>query len=137
MKLKIVLAFKIKNEFYKALLNDYVSRIKWYIPIEIIETLKVEDYLKPEFFKIILHEKGEEFDSIGFSSFLSKTINNVNKDIYFFVGGAVGFNKNILEKANMLLSLSKFTFPHELAAVILTEQIYRSLTILNNEKYHK
>jgi len=55
----------------------------------------------------------------------------------FGIGGPLGFSEYALEKANRVLSLSQMTFPHDLARVVLLEQLYRAFTILRGEKYHK
>ena len=58
-------------------------------------------------------------------------------DLTFVIGGSLGLHKIVLDKADMLLSFSKMTFPHQLMRVVLLEQIYRSFRIINNEPYHK
>ncbi|MEF3244634.1 MAG: 23S rRNA (pseudouridine(1915)-N(3))-methyltransferase RlmH [Caldisericaceae bacterium] len=137
MKIVIVLEFKLKNESYINLLNEYISRIKWYIPIEVIETKSVIEFLNKETYNILLDRSGKEFSSLEFEDFLSKLLLRTNKNIYFFIGGAEGFKEDILKKADFTVSLSRLTFAHELATVIFAEQLYRAFTIINNEKYHK
>ena len=57
--------------------------------------------------------------------------------IYFVIGGSLGLSDNVLKRADMKLSFSRMTFPHQLMRVILLEQIYRGFRIMNNEPYHK
>jgi len=137
MKIVIVLEFKLKNESYINLLNEYISRIKWYAPIEVIETKSVIAFLNKETYNILLDRSGKEFSSLEFADFLSKLLLRTNKNIYFFIGGAEGFKEDALKKSDFTLSLSRLTFAHELATVIFAEQLYRAFTIVNNEKYHK
>lgn len=139
MKIKIFAVDKLKKEYNKLAVADYLERIKYYIPIEVIEITeeKLPKLISKDHFNIILDEKGIELASIEFSQLLSKLLTNQNKDIAFFIGGATGIPKDAKEKGDYLLSLSKLTLPHEIARVVLLEQIYRAFTIINNEKYHK
>lgn len=139
MKIKIFAVDKLKKEYNKLAVADYLERIKYYIPIEVIEITeeKLPKVISKDHFNIILDEKGIELASIEFSQLLSKLLTNQNKDIAFFIGGATGIPKDVKEKGDYLLSLSKLTLPHEIARVVLLEQIYRAFTIINNEKYHK
>ena len=79
---------------------------------------------------------GENFSSIGFSRVLNNSI-EINQDISFVIGGSFGLSRNVLNHADMLLSISSLTFPHRLFKIILIEQIYRSFSIFNNQPYHK
>tara|TARA_Y100001978_G_scaffold156425_1_gene141934 strand:- start:172 stop:594 length:423 start_codon:yes stop_codon:yes gene_type:complete len=83
---------------------------------------------------ISLTEEGKYFNSYEFYSLL---LNYKNEKIAFFVGDADGLPNNFKSKSNLLLSLSPFTFPHELARLILIEQIYRAVSISQNSPYHR
>ena len=83
---------------------------------------------------ISLTEEGEQYNSIELTSLL---LNFKNKKISFLIGDANGIPSNIKEQSNLLLSLSPLTFPHELARLILLEQIYRAISISNNSPYHR
>ena len=139
MKIKIFAVGKLKKDYNKFAVEDYLERIRFYIPIEIIEVSNesIIEKIDKDNFSIILDGRGKELSSLEFATFISQTISRQNKDIAFFIGGADGFDEEFLKKGNFVLSLSKLTFPHELARVILLEQIYRAFTIINNEKYHK
>ena len=139
MKIKIFAVGKLKKDYNKFAVEDYLERIRFYMPIEVIEVSEenVFDKLDKDNFNIILDGRGKELSSLEFATFISQTISRQNKDIAFFIGGADGFDEEFLKKGNFVLSLSKLTFPHELARLILLEQIYRAFTIINNEKYHK
>ncbi len=147
-----VVAFgKIKTKYFDLAAGEYLKRLKPYARIR-IEELKLEsfsqssqevakkeegnrlqDYLnrKSGSAVFLLAEKGEECDSIKFS----KKLFNLNQPIILIIGGTLGFTEEIFNKYNKI-SLSKLTFPHELARVILLEQIYRAVTIFNNKSYH-
>ena len=81
----------------------------------------------------ILHEKGSEYDSNSFAKVIKE---NEGKEITFVIGGSLGFSEEVLKKYPKQISLSKMTFLHEMAKVILIEQIYRAITILKNKSYH-
>jgi len=93
-------------------------------------TKTYEPYLKG--YNIALDVKGKQCDSFEFSKIFDNEIN-----INFFIGGAYGFNKKFLDKTQKVISLSKLTFAHKVAKVVLYEQIYRGLCIKNNHPYHK
>ena len=83
---------------------------------------------------ICLTEEGKSFNSIELTSLL---LNFKNKKINFLIGDADGMTEDIKKKSDILLSLSPLTFPHELARLILLEQIYRAVSISNNSPYHR
>ena len=149
--IKIICVGKIKEIFFKEMIEEYRKRISKYCKIEIIE-LPDLDYdinksLKEEYnnimrvynnrdFNILLDVHGREIDSIEFSHLLSDTFIK-NGNITFIIGGSYGVYEELKGKCNLSLSFSKMTFPHQLFRCILLEQIYRSFKIINNEEYHK
>ena len=141
--IRIVSVGKMKS--YNAEAKDYLQRIGKYSKVEFVE-VKEGRNSNPEVVKqeerknllkaadgkfiIALDERGRKYDSLGFSGLLKK-------DAAFVIGGAFGLGREVLEKANLVLSLSDMTMQHDLAKIVLLEQIYRGFTILNKEKYHK
>ncbi|MBI4929235.1 MAG: 23S rRNA (pseudouridine(1915)-N(3))-methyltransferase RlmH [Bacteroidetes bacterium] len=85
---------------------------------------------------ILLDEKGKELSSVEFAKTLIHHQNISTKNLVFVIGGAYGFSEEVYSRANMKISLSKMTFPHQLVRVIFLEQLYRAFTILKGEKYH-
>lgn len=83
-------------------------------------------------YTIALSEEGIQLDSVSFSDLITK-----HGDISFIVGGAFGLSDEVKNTANLILSLSKMTLPHELAYLVLIEQIYRAERILEGHPYHK
>ena len=83
-------------------------------------------------YNIALDVLGKQIDSFKFSKLLDDKIT-----INFFIGGAYGFNRSFLEKCDTTISLSQLTYAHKIANLVLVEQIFRSLCILNNHPYHK
>ncbi len=83
-------------------------------------------------YNVILHPEGKILDSFEFYK-----IFDINTNLNFFIGGAYGFEKSFVDKGDLVISLSKLTFSHKVAKVVLYEQIYRGLTLLHNHSYHK
>ncbi len=96
----------------------------------VLNLLKKEDYL------LLLDERGKQFSSEGLASFLQQRANDSIKNLIVLIGGAYGVSNDITQRANQTWSLSQLVFPHQLVRLILAEQIYRSCTIIRNEKYH-
>ena len=86
---------------------------------------------------IALHRGGTQWSSERLARHLGDTAVQGGNDISFLIGGAFGLDDELLKKADHLLSLSSFTFPHEVARLLMTEQLYRAGTILRGEPYHK
>jgi 23S rRNA (pseudouridine1915-N3)-methyltransferase len=139
MKLiRIFAVGKVKEKNIQALIDEYLKRLKVFGRVEILE-LKDKGIGKEseEIAKLInnnsyiLDDSGANYSSIAFSELIDKCDN-----ISFIIGGAEGITNEIKKKAK-LISLSKMTFTHELARLILAEQIYRAMMIINNRNYHK
>lgn len=144
--IKIICVGKIKEDYLKELINDYVKRISKYSKIEIIELKDYEDIKKEtkelldaintKDYNIALCINGKQFTSVDFSKYIDKTW-LINSNITFIIGGSNGLEKEIINICNDSISFSNLTFPHGLFRGILLEQIYRSFKIINNETYHK
>lgn len=92
--------------------------------------------LKPHDFTMALDESGESLSSVGFASLLRKIYEEMAATPCFIIGGPFGLARSVLEKSRHTLSLSLLTWPHELARVLLLEQIYRAECIARNIPYH-
>lgn len=149
--IKIICLGKIKENYLKDAIEEYLKRISKYSKIEIIEltdfsydikkTLLLErdsilKYIKENDYNILLDIEGKEFTSLNLAKELDK-IRTINSNINFIIGGSYGVHEDIKQKVNLRISFSKLTFPHQLFRVILLEQLYRSFKIINNEEYHK
>jgi len=150
LDITLVTIGKIKDKSCSALALEYLKRIKPYARLKIVEleavsfSEKLQDKAKDyEGEKIItflnknkeavvylLAERGESFDSFKLANWLEK-----KSPLVLVLGGALGFSDTLYEKYPAL-SLSPLTFPHELARVVLLEQIYRAATILQHKSYH-
>ena len=124
---------KIKKSWIRDGINQYKKRMPDLVINESkcfnLNNLKVNNNII-----ISLSEEGKKFSSIELSSLL---LNFKNNRIVFLLGGADGITSEIKDNSHLLLSLSPLTFPHELARLILIEQIYRSISITNNSPYHR
>ena len=131
-RLAIYAIGKIKKLWIRDGINQYKKRMPDLIINETksfnIDNIRVNNII------ICLTEEGQSFNSIELTSLL---LNFKNKKINFLIGDADGIPSDIKDKSNLLLSLSPLTFPHELARLILIEQIYRAISISNNSPYHR
>ena len=143
--IKIICVGKLKEQYIKDLVNDYLKRINKYHKLEIIELIDsniereaelIEKNINPKDYIITLEIEGNSLSSIDLAKKLDNTLMNYG-NITFVIGGSDGISKRIKDKSNFKLSFSTLTFPHGLFRGILLEQIYRSFKILNNESYHK
>lgn len=151
MKIVVISVGKIKKDYAKAGAAEYLKRLKRYSPIEFIETkeepaAKTPYSLEKEAEKIIkniqegdfiaaLSDKGKQYTSKGFADFINTIASKGTRRLCFIVGGAYGLHSSIIEGADLTLSLSQMTLPHDMARLVLLEQIYRAFTILRNEPY--
>ena len=123
---------KIKKNWIREGINQYKKRMPNLIINESksfnINNIPVNNII------ICLTEEGKLFNSIELTTLL---LNFKNKKIDFLIGDADGIPSDIKDKSHLLLSLSHLTFPHELARLILLEQIYRAISISNNSPYHR
>jgi 23S rRNA (pseudouridine1915-N3)-methyltransferase len=88
-------------------------------------------------FAIVLDRQGKELDSLELSKLLNKQILDGRSEIDWIIGGPLGLAPSVIKQADLILSFSKMTFPHQMMRLILLEQIYRSFRIINGQPYHK
>jgi len=100
------------------------------------EATRLIKYIKKDSFNILLDKVAKQFSSEEFANLLDELFKDRRKEILFVVGGVLGVDEELKKKFDKRISLSKMTFTHELATLILIEQLYRAFKILNNEKYH-
>lgn len=94
------------------------------------------DMLQPQDYLLALDERGKTMTTVQLADFLQQRTNAGTRQLIILIGGAFGIDAAVLQRAQLQLSLSALTFPHQLVRLIVTEQVYRAYTILNNEKYH-
>lgn len=157
MKITLLTVGKTTDSRLEALIDEYRERLKHYITFDFkvvslsksqqSAALSVErqKQLEGELILvacnnspvtlILLDERGKEYRSIEFADYLQKRM-SAGKDLVFVVGGPYGFSKDVYDRADGLISLSKMTFSHQMIRLLFTEQLYRAMTILRNEPYH-
>lgn len=101
-----------------------------------LEAQKIEAQIKSGSYLVILDEKGESLSSIKFADKIDQ-IKQHNSHITLVIGGADGISDQLKSKANYIFSLSKLTYPHQLVKIVILEQIYRAISILENHPYHR
>ena len=155
MKIVLLSVGKTSNDYAKTEFGSYVKRLSHYIDFESIEIPNIKNsknlskielkrkeggaiirLMLPNDYIILLDESGVNLNSIDFSKKMQKYMLNSYKRIVFVIGGAFGFSNEIYDLSNEKLSLSKMTFSHQMVRLFFIEQLYRSFTIINNEKYH-
>ncbi len=155
LKIKIICLGKLKEKAYVELEKEYLKRLSPFARVKIVELPEVsyrsEDMaakakekeaetivkqLPADGIIILLEEKGQERDSIAFAEFLER-IGGIGQEIVFVLGSGIGLHNSLKAYSNYTISLSKLTFPHNFARILLEEQIYRACTIVNRKAYHK
>lgn len=155
MTIKLLAIGKTDSKDLQNLIDDYKRRLSFYIKfeLEIISDLKKSKNLSEDLQKqkegqlilsklnptdvlILLDENGKHLNSIDFSNYLQKHMNSGIKQLVFIIGGPYGFSKEVFDKAQGKISLSKMTFSHQMVRLFIIEQLYRGFTILKNEPYH-
>ncbi len=155
MKIILVSIGTVKESALKQLLERYTGRIPYYMPFEhiILPDVKASRSLTPEIQKckegemllskvekgdylVLFDERGKQLTSRELATFIDRKANTMQRNLIFVIGGPYGFSEAVYARADMLLSLSKMTFTHEMAIVLAAEQLYRAQTILRGEPYH-
>jgi 23S rRNA (pseudouridine1915-N3)-methyltransferase len=140
MKAKIIAVGRVKKPWIAQGVSEYLKRLPRLEIVEIKdmgkekEAEKILSLLKQYDNLIVLSEDGEMYDSVQLSQLLDQ---EMAQAMVFAIGGPDGVSEVLKNAAHRVLSLSRLTFPHELARLILVEQIYRAQTIINNQSYHR
>ena len=150
MKFKFVWVGKTRDKNYRALQEDYLRRLSHFVNTEIVEVRdaaesggkemegqRILDKLNPMSTVCLLDVGGKTLSSEQLAGELKKWQNRGVKEVNFVIGGADGVSEKVAQKADFRLSLSFMTFTHEMARVILLEQLYRSYTIIRGFPYQK
>ena len=159
MRITICCVGKVKEKFYCQAIDEYSKRLSRYCKLEVKEVadektpdnasdtvndiIKAKEgerllsCIKDEAYVIALAIDGKMLDSVQLSQKIDNLGISGKSDIVFVIGGSLGLDKRVLDRADFKLSFSPMTFPHQLMRVILLEQIYRSYRIMKNEPYHK
>ena len=159
LKIKLICVGKLKEHFYSDAAKEYIKRLTAYCKIEIVEVSEqrlppepseasimaallkessaISSALPADSMTVALCVEGNEMSSIELSEFLKGCANSGSSRICFVIGGSYGLHGSIKASADLGLSLSKMTFPHNLARIVLLEQLYRAFNMAEGGKYHK
>ncbi len=159
MNITILTVGKIKESFYREAVAEYQKRLKRYCRLEIIEVAdepaperassaqeelirekeaqRILSRLRDNSFVITLEIAGKKLDSEKFAKKLEDLALSGKSQLVFIIGGSLGLHTSVSARADLKLSFSDMTFPHQLMRVILTEQIYRAFRIISGAPYHK
>jgi len=144
VKIKVAWIGKTKHPAIQALTAEYLKRLSAYSQLEPLSLGSEATLLKlaaragnrPSSRLVLLDSRGRQFTSEELAGFLDEQQNRSPQPLLFAVGPADGFSQEARRTASFLLSLGKMTLPHELARVVLLEQLYRAFTILKGHPYH-
>ncbi len=159
MKITVLAVGKIKEKYFTEAIKEYSKRLSRYVTLNIVEVddeqtpdraptalgIQVKQRegerllkaLKDDAYVIALAIDGQNPDSLELARTIEKLGVQGHAHLAFLIGGSLGLSREVLERADLKLSFSKLTFPHQLMRVILLEQIYRSFRIIRHEPYHK
>jgi len=156
MNIKIIALGKIKEKFLSEGINEFLKRLTSYASVEIKELSAIEikdehltekvldeesekilSLIKPQSYVITLEIQGKILSSVEFAQKLESLTNEGIQEIVFVIGSSCGLSKKVSDRADFKLSMSKMTFLHQFARLILVEQIYRAFKIIKGETYHK
>lgn len=159
MSMSIIAVGRMKEKPYRAMADEYLKRLSRYGKFEEIElpdlpepqnsSPAIEEQIKqkegesilakikPGDYVIALTIPGKKWDSPGLSHHLDDLLTRGASNIVFIIGGSLGLSDKVIARADEQLSMSAMTFPHQLARVMLLEQLYRAMKIRCGERYHK
>jgi 23S rRNA (pseudouridine1915-N3)-methyltransferase len=155
VKLSIICMGRTRERFIQDGIEKYLRYLKPYTPAELkvlreekvedlrdaprvrkLEAAKIAKSLAPGAHVVALDERGREFTSHEFAAFIDKALEKGTREMSFILGGAMGLDESVTKKADTVLALSRWTLTHEMARLVLLEQLYRAFTIIKGKTYH-
>ena len=159
MKITVICVGKIKEKFYRDAIAEYEKRLTKYCKPDFVEVAdektpdgagealeeqikaregaRILEKIKPDAYVCTLEIGGKKMSSEGMADWMEKLCVSGTSHITFVIGGSLGLHPSVSKRADLALSFSDMTFPHQLMRVMLLEQIYRAMTIVNHVPYHK
>jgi len=156
MKISLIWPASSSEKDFAEAIDRYLNRIRHFYPIEVVEvppergrqtqsdaaTMRSQSSrlvaaIPARGTVVVLDERGQMLDSLKFARWLERLTMDSPHGIHFVVGGDLGLDDSVRNRADKLLSLSAMTLPHQVARVVLLEQIYRACTLIRNIRYHK
>jgi 23S rRNA (pseudouridine1915-N3)-methyltransferase len=156
VKLRLICIGKLSASFLKTGVHEYLNRVRRYLQVDMIEikeksgsaekkalvqAIETEGNsilrrISTDAYAVVLDERGKGIGSRRLAGFLERHMLEGTGELAFILGGPYGLSDKVRKRADLLLSLSDMTLPHQLARLVLLEQVYRALTIIRNEPYH-
>ena len=155
MKMTLIVVGRTTSGYLKQGIDEYLARLSHYTSFDIqylsdvknarnlsesqqktAEGRLILNATDRSDYVVLLDEHGQQHTSMAFAQYVQKRMLSGVKRVVFVVGGPYGFSKEVYDRADDMLSLSKMTFSHEMIRLIFTEQLYRAFTILHHEPYH-
>jgi 23S rRNA (pseudouridine1915-N3)-methyltransferase len=153
VKLRLIAVGKDRSGLYAPAVDEYVKRLGRYLRFELVEVSEAKKHagtpqardeeaetilsrVKPTEHLVALDERGEQLTSLELATRMDRWMTS-GRDVSLVIGGAAGLSPDLLARAKEKLALSRFTLAHRLARLVLVEQLYRAMTILRGEPYHK
>ncbi|MBR6282143.1 MAG: 23S rRNA (pseudouridine(1915)-N(3))-methyltransferase RlmH [Lachnospiraceae bacterium] len=159
MKITVICVGNIKESYFRDAISEYSKRLSKYTTLEIVEVAdektsenssdreialiqdkegkRILSHIKDGALCIALAIQGKKMDSVAFSDYIAKRMEEGKSQVTFIIGGSLGLSEEVMKRCKYSVSFSDMTFPHQLMRVVLLEQIYRGFRILNHEPYHK
>ncbi len=153
MKITIISVGKMRDKRWKKLAREYEKRLEHYRPTDVVEVREsgasnpaarrseeggaILQAIPGGAIVVALDEKGDETTSEDFAKWIDRRMVTGTRHLAFAVGGPEGLSDSVRDRADRTLALSRMTFPHEMARVVLAEQLYRAMTIIRGEPYHR
>lgn len=155
MKISILCLGRTREGFIREGIDKYLRYLRPYAPAELKElkeekvrdlkeapqvrqreAAKIAKALTTGAHVVALDERGREFTSHEFAEFLNRSLERGTREMTFVIGGAMGLDESVTAKADTVLALSRWTVTHEMARLVLLEQLYRAFTIIKGKTYH-
>lgn len=159
MTVKIICCGKLKESYLIETVNDYKKRLSRFVSVEIIEVAdekipenasaaeeaialnregeRILSKIQPSDYVIAMAIQGSMYTSESFSEHIRTLFDSGKNTLVFLIGGSLGLSDAVYKRANEKISLSKMTFPHRIARILILEQLYRAFKISHHEPYHK
>ena len=159
MSITLIAVGKMKEKPYRQMADEYLKRLSRYGKVDEVELPDLPEpvnsspaieaqimdkegdailsRIRPGDYVIAMTIPGKQWDSPGLSRHLDELMNRGQSNLVFLIGGSLGLSDKVLARADEEMSMSKMTFPHQLARVMLLEQVYRAMKIRSGERYHK
>jgi 23S rRNA (pseudouridine1915-N3)-methyltransferase len=156
LRIRIVVVDRTRSGFLKQGESFYLERLRKYVQVEwvevkpakipeekraeellAVEAERISRKIGPQDYLVSLDRSGRQYHSEGLASWVQTLTDRGERCVTFAIGGSLGLSKELLQRSQEVLSLSRLTFTHEMSRLIFLEQLYRAFTILRGEKYHK